>query len=458
MAGRISELILRQGKIDAQRHMDRGASRAGTISALAGFVPGLQQRRAAEAEGREAAFTRGLQRDNVRSQIASRDSETARADADAMRGDEARQLAAKTDRVSAWLSDVASNSDLELQRAAYRSGRSQLVSEGVLTPQDAPEMFPGMSWVKTRFTLLLPAQERFKAMFPEAPKPNLHNVSPGQSVLDANAPGAGPVFEAPKAEPSQQPPSVGSFEDFVTQKHGPRPTPDQIAGARKDYNQADDRGADPILQQIRAMTLANLQKNQGSMTPAQFSMATRLADDYTQQSKDYLIRVQANDSIKTAAANPSAAGDLALIFSYMRMLDPGSTVREGEFANAQNSAGVPDQIRNLYNRAASGERLNPNQRADFVAQAGAQFSQAQQRQRGLIQVYTQRAQRSNLNPADVVIDFDTVFAGNGQPAPHGGALPNPDAGGVVTVQTPAGPMVFPNQQAADAFKRRAGIP
>lgn len=73
--------------------------------------------------------------------------------------------------------------------------------------------------------------------------------------------------------------------------------------------------------------------------------------------------------IKQAAKNPSAAGDLSLIFSYMKMLDPGSTVREGEFANAQNAAGVPDQIVNLYNRAKSGERLNPNQRLDFQSQA-----------------------------------------------------------------------------------------
>lgn len=73
--------------------------------------------------------------------------------------------------------------------------------------------------------------------------------------------------------------------------------------------------------------------------------------------------------IEKAAKNPSAAGDLSLIFGYMRMLDPGSTVREGEFANAQNAAGVPDRIRNMYNRTISGERLNPDQRNDFLSQS-----------------------------------------------------------------------------------------
>lgn len=66
---------------------------------------------------------------------------------------------------------------------------------------------------------------------------------------------------------------------------------------------------------------------------------------------------------------PSAAGDLSGIFAYMKMLDPGSTVREGEFANAQNAGGLDDQLRNQYNKLINGERLNPDQRKDFLSQA-----------------------------------------------------------------------------------------
>jgi len=58
-----------------------------------------------------------------------------------------------------------------------------------------------------------------------------------------------------------------------------------------------------------------------------------------------------------------------MIFAYMKMLDPGSVVREQEFANAQNAAGVPDQVRNAYNKALRGERLNPEQRAQFLSSA-----------------------------------------------------------------------------------------
>jgi hypothetical protein len=87
----------------------------------------------------------------------------------------------------------------------------------------------------------------------------------------------------------------------------------------------------------------------------------------------------AYNRIQNAAKSPSAAGDLSLIFGYMKMLDPGSTVREGEFANAQNAAGIPTQLANMYNRVQTGQRLSPEQRADFINQAkglyGAQMSQ-----------------------------------------------------------------------------------
>jgi hypothetical protein len=65
----------------------------------------------------------------------------------------------------------------------------------------------------------------------------------------------------------------------------------------------------------------------------------------------------------------SAADDIALIFAFMKMLDPGSVVREGEFANAQNTASIPDRIRNSYNKALRGTRLSTKQRDEFFRTA-----------------------------------------------------------------------------------------
>lgn len=59
-------------------------------------------------------------------------------------------------------------------------------------------------------------------------------------------------------------------------------------------------------------------------------------------------------------------GDIGLIFSFMKALDPGSVVREGEFATAQNAGGIPETVRNYYNRVVEGGRLSPQLRREFA--------------------------------------------------------------------------------------------
>lgn len=92
--------------------------------------------------------------------------------------------------------------------------------------------------------------------------------------------------------------------------------------------------------------------------------------------KDFFQVADANARVLAAGTEPSAAGDLALIFNYMKMLDPGSTVREGEFATAQNSASVPNRIRSRYNSIVNGQRLSEPQREDFLARASSLFDAA----------------------------------------------------------------------------------
>lgn len=82
----------------------------------------------------------------------------------------------------------------------------------------------------------------------------------------------------------------------------------------------------------------------------------------------FRLVTEAFEKVKASAGkpDPEAADDLATIFSFMRLLDPGSTVREGEFATAQNAAGIPERIRNIWNKALNGERLDPNQRKNML--------------------------------------------------------------------------------------------
>jgi hypothetical protein len=100
----------------------------------------------------------------------------------------------------------------------------------------------------------------------------------------------------------------------------------------------------------------------------------KMRQEYSNQTKSY-------QDVKAAygrvlASREDAAGDLALIFNYMKMLDPGSVVREGEFATAQNAAGIPTRIWNLYNKLINGERLSAEQRKMFSKQSESLYQQA----------------------------------------------------------------------------------
>ena len=89
--------------------------------------------------------------------------------------------------------------------------------------------------------------------------------------------------------------------------------------------------------------------------------------------KDYFLVSDATARVRAAGDDPTGAGDLAMIFNFMKILDPGSTVREGEFANAQNTGGIDDKVIGLYNGIVNGKRLSVDQRADFLGQAESLF-------------------------------------------------------------------------------------
>ncbi len=146
----------------------------------------------------------------------------------------------------------------------------------------------------------------------------------------------------------------------------------------------------------------------------------------------------AYNKVQQSAASESAAGDLSLIFGYMKMLDPGSVVREGEFATAQNATGVPQQIANLYNKVMTGERLAPEQRKDFLAQSHKVWKSQLSQQNKVDADYRRIAIKNNIDPRDVLLNFGAdepvdpnierakQMAGVGvqsEPAPPGGLGP-----------------------------------
>jgi len=169
-------------------------------------------------------------------------------------------------------------------------------------------------------------------------------------------------------------------------------------------------------QNIGAQGLANISAQRGLMDRQTSKLASEsgksgfkrekeLRSAFEGQAKDFVKVRDANRRIGAAAENPTAAGDMALIFNFMKVLDPGSTVREGEFATAQNATGVPSRITNLYNNIMSGQRLNPNQRLDFVSQANNLYSAQLGGLEQLESQYTGLAKNYGLNPKNIIVDY-----------------------------------------------------
>jgi hypothetical protein len=167
---------------------------------------------------------------------------------------------------------------------------------------------------------------------------------------------------------------------------------------------------------VEAGKATNIQENQ-------------MRDDFTRASVEFVKVRDAHQRVLESAVDPSAAGDLALIFNYMKVLDPGSTVREGEFATAQNSGGIPDIIRAKYNKVIAGERLAPDVRKDFVDRSERLYQGAVRNQEEIEKDYEGKSKGAGVRPEQVVTKHRVKPPKPSKDAPQavpGGAFVDPE--------------------------------
>lgn len=89
--------------------------------------------------------------------------------------------------------------------------------------------------------------------------------------------------------------------------------------------------------------------------------------------------------LNAALSNQGGIADVATIFSFMKMLDPTSVVREGEFAVAANAGGLFDRAMNLLDKYKKGELLPEPVRqeiGELAAQLVATYGESYKRAYG----------------------------------------------------------------------------
>lgn len=131
----------------------------------------------------------------------------------------------------------------------------------------------------------------------------------------------------------------------------------------------------------------------------------KLRKEYTSINKDFINSRDAYARVISSAKDPSPAGDLAMIFNYMKVLDPGSVVRESEFATAAQTGSFGERIKAAVQRVQSGERLSDEMRQDFVDRAGDLFQSQLDIYYNTRKIFQGVAERGGLTGESSIIDL-----------------------------------------------------
>lgn len=153
---------------------------------------------------------------------------------------------------------------------------------------------------------------------------------------------------------------------------------------------------------------AQQKKEVAALKKQNFTDTGKLRGEFTKLSGTFMDINNAYNRVKAAGSEPSAAGDLALIFNYMKMLDPASVVRESEFATAANAASLPERLRAQKNKILRGERLSTVQRKDFMDRSAKLFKAQRKTQTNLEGEFKRIAEKNGLDAEDVIINLDTA--------------------------------------------------
>lgn len=179
---------------------------------------------------------------------------------------------------------------------------------------------------------------------------------------------------------------------------------------------------DPFFDKLRA----NIQVPQIQEKEAKQKMIAKGRDKEENLRKEYLTSPVSKETMQISTAMrrlnkagqiKSAAGDLALIFNFMKIQDPRSVVRESEFKNAQEArawlteaegsgAVIPAFVKQAILKLQTGESLLPEQRDDFLNTANNIYQGQLSQQQQLAATYDYLARGvEGVRPEFVVVPF-----------------------------------------------------
>jgi hypothetical protein len=123
--------------------------------------------------------------------------------------------------------------------------------------------------------------------------------------------------------------------------------------------------------------------------------------------------------LRTLATEGTPQSDQALITKFAKILDPGSVVRETEFAITERGGGLIDSMRNTLSKAAGTGRLQPGQRQNLIQTAEALFRGIEETYQAKRQQYIEQGKLYGARPEAVVGVEQRVPTAGGDTLPSG---------------------------------------
>lgn len=125
----------------------------------------------------------------------------------------------------------------------------------------------------------------------------------------------------------------------------------------------------------------------------------------------------AYSQIQQSLKQATPAGDLAGATKIMKLLDPGSVVRESELGMAMAATGLLDRVQNYAQNIISGNKLTPKQRGEFQKLADALYGESVKAYNSKRSEYQKLGGEYGLN-ADRAVGAPASMAAN----PGGGVI------------------------------------
>jgi soluble lytic murein transglycosylase-like protein len=145
---------------------------------------------------------------------------------------------------------------------------------------------------------------------------------------------------------------------------------------------------------------------QGVELQRKFDNADKLRDEFGKLTGDFRVVQGAYENIRSAAKANDGAGDMSMLYSYVKLLDPTSVVRESEFATAAASGSYGERVQGAVQRVLSGARMPESLRQAFLRESKNLYNNQRRGHDALATQYETLAKRSGLDPDMVVTRFD----------------------------------------------------